>query len=174
MKKNKIAIVIVLALVMLFTIGCSGKSSETSIPEREYEIVKVIKVDSADAEWQIYQLRLKIEGGGKFTVDLNLVDGAVVEGYYKLEKPTEGGSIGFQVKAGPSVIYTSGVGGATSEGTTSDKFSFTASSANGTSYRLIFQNNLPDIKSKETIYTEISYQLKTSGEDSIFIPLDVK
>jgi hypothetical protein len=166
-KKSKIAVAIILMFVLLLTVGCGGSSETSTTPEREYEIVKVIKVDSQSAEWQIYQLQLKIEGGGKFTIDLNLADGAMVEGYYKLEKPTEGGNVGFQIRAGTSVIYTS-------TQITSDKFSFTASPTYGTSYRLVFENNLPDVKSKETIYAEISYQLKTPGEDSIFIPLNTK
>jgi hypothetical protein len=172
-KKSSIFIVTILVLGMLFTVGCGGSSETTAVPGREYEIAKVAKVNSVDGQWQIYQLNLKIEGGGKFTVDLNLAAGDRVDCYFKVEKPSEGGSMSCQVKAGDSVIYTS-PGGVTGEGNTSDRFSFTASPANGTSYRIIFQNTQPDIKSKQTIFTEIIYPVKSSGEDSIFIPLDVK
>lgn len=173
MKKNKFLIVIVLVLAMLFTIGCGGNSDATAVPEREYEIVKVSRIKSKDAQWEIYQLKLVIEGGGKFTIDLNLNDGDKVDCWYNVEKPGTGGSVDFQVKGGSAVIYTS-TSGSTATAITSDRLSFTASQAYGTSYRLIFKNNLPDIKSKETISVEIVYPAKTSDEDSIFIPLDVK
>jgi hypothetical protein len=170
-KKNKIAIVIVLVLVMLFALGCSGNASATTTPERSYEIVKVTKVKSKDAQWEIYHLHLVVEGGGKFTIDLNLNDGDKVDWWYNVEKPSTGGNIDFQIKAGANVIYTS-TSGTTTTTNTSDRYWFTASQADGTSYRLIFQNTLPDRKSKETIFIELIYPSKTSGEDSIFIPID--
>lgn len=173
MKKNSITILTILVLLMLVTVGCGGSSSTTVVPEREFEIVKVGKVNSIDGQWQIYQLSLKIEGGGTFTVNLNLSNGDKVDCYYEVEKPAEGGSIKCQVKAGDSIIYSSPSGTAEA-GNTSDRFTFTASSAYGTSYRIVFWNTLPDIKSKQTIFTEIIYPVKPSGEDSIFIPLDVR
>ncbi|MDD5288921.1 MAG: hypothetical protein PHY28_07430 [Dehalococcoidales bacterium] len=175
MKRNRyirtvLVIFSLMATMMLF--GCTGKSGSTSTPARKYEIVKVVQVESQGIKREIYQLRLELEEGARFTIDLNLVDGDNVDCWYKVEKPATDGSIDFQVKAGASVIYTSGTAGATTIGKTSDRFSFTATQAYGTSYRLIFYNNLPDKKSKETIFMEIIYPAKDSGEDSIFIPLE--
>jgi hypothetical protein len=173
--KNRYIITGLLILSILMTsllFGCIGKSSSTSTPTRKYEIVKATQVDSKGVKWQIYQLRLQLEGGATFTVDLNLTDSDKVDCWYKIEKPTSGGSVDFQVKAGASVIYTSVATGSTAVGNTSDRLTFTAAQANGTSYRLIFHNNLADKNSKETIFTEIVYPAKDSGEDSIFIPLE--
>jgi hypothetical protein len=159
-------------LTMMMLSGCIGRVSSTSTPARKYEIVKVTQVDSQGAKWQIYQLRLELEGGARFTVDLNLVNADKVDCWYKVEKPATGASIDFQVKAGASVVYQSGASEGTVAGSTSDRLSFTAMQEKGTSYRLIFYNNLPDKKSKETIFTEIIYPAGESGEDSIFIPLE--
>jgi len=129
-------------------------------------------MDSKGVKWQIYQLRLTLDGGATFTVDLNLTDSDKVDCWYTTEKPTSGGSVNFQVKAGANVVYTSASTGATAAVVTSDRLAFTATTATGTSYRLIFHNNLADKNSKETIYTEITYPAKDPGEDSIFIPLE--
>jgi len=163
---------------MSMLLGCVGKTGVTSTPTRKYEIVKVTDiVDSQGAKWKIYQLRLTLEGGATFTIDLNLTNSDKVDCWYNTEKPTSGGSVNFQVKAGTAVIYPSGTPGATAGnsaalGNTSDRLSFTATQANGTSYRLVFHNNLADINSKESIFTEITYPNNNQGEDSIFIPIE--
>ncbi|MBN1643448.1 MAG: hypothetical protein JW856_01310 [Dehalococcoidales bacterium] len=169
MKKFRVILSIFMVLSMLLAAGCSKGSA--AAPERKYEIVKMTKVHSQDAEWQVCQLRLEIGGGSTFTIDLNLADGDKVDCWYKLEKPSSSGNVGFQVKAGAAIVYEKTVTTA-SDGNTEDRFSFTASQAFGTSYRLIFENKLTDVKSKETIFTEIIYPVKESSEDIIFVPLD--
>jgi hypothetical protein len=164
-------IISIIAISLLF--GCSGKASSTTSPTRKYQIVKVTDiVDSKGAKWKIYQLRLDLEGNAVFTIDLNLSVNDKVDCWYKLEKPTSGASVDFQVKAGDEAIYSSVAAGSTALGNTSDRLSFTASETKGTSYRLIFHNNMTDKASKETIFTEIIYPANSSGEDSIFIPLE--
>lgn len=171
------ALLIISIIAASLLTGCAGKSTTPATPARTYDIVKVINVvDLQGVKWQTYQLRLTLEGGATFTIDLNLVNGDKVDCLYTTEKPTSGGSVNFQVKAGAVVIYPPGTSGSTAAtgalGNTSDRFSFTATQANGTSYRLVFHNNLADINSKETIYTEITFPANNSGEDSIFIPLE--
>jgi hypothetical protein len=159
-------------------VGCVGKSGVTSTPTRKYEIVKVMNiVDLQGAKWKTYQLRLTLEGGATFTIDLNLAIGDKVDCLYTTEKPSSGGSVNFQVKAGTALVYPAGATGSITTGSgalgnTSDRLAITASQANGTSYRFIFHNNLADKNSKEVIYTEITYPGNDSGEDSIFIPLE--
>jgi hypothetical protein len=176
-RKSRLLITALLMLsiiMILFLVGCSGKSSATTEPARKYQIVKVTDVtDAKGAKWKIYQLRIDLEGGATFTVDLNLTDGDRVDCWYKTEKPAAGGSVDFKVKAGNQIIYASVASSTTAVGNTSDRLpTFTAVQANGTSYRLIFHNNLADKNSKETIFTEIIYPAKDSGEDTIFIPLE--
>jgi len=159
-------------LATMMLTGCTGQTTTSTTPTRVYSIVKTTEItDLQGVKWEDYQLRLTLQGGGTFPIDLNLAAGNVVSCWYTTEKPASGGSVVFQIEAGNSVIYPTGGTGAGAAGNTSDKLTFTASQANGTSYRLVFHNNLSDINSKETIYTEINYPANATGEDSIFIPL---
>lgn len=181
MRKSRyiISSLLILSILMASTlVGCAEKSGVTSTPSRKYDIVKVINiVDLQGAKWKTYQLRLTLEGGATFTIDLNLASGDKVDCYYTTEQPSSGGSVNFQVKAGTTVIYPPGATdtpttGAGALGNTSDRFSITATQIYGSSYRFVFHNNLADINAKETIYTEISYPGHDSSDDSIFIPLE--
>jgi hypothetical protein len=153
--------------------GCAKKST-TSAPARKYDIVKVTDItDSKGNKWKIYQLRLTLDGGAVFTVDLNLKDTDKVDLWYTTEEPTSGGAVDFKVKAGDTVLYAATAAtGTASVGNTTDRLSFVASQSNASSYRLVFRNNLADINSQETIFTEITYPANSSGDDSIFIPLE--
>ena len=177
MTKSRYIITALLTLSILTTsmlVGCVGKSNSSTTSERKYQIVMAKDIiDSKGAKWKIYQLRLTLGGGATFTVDLNLADGDKVDCWYDTEQPKSGGSVDFKVRAGTSVIYSSVAASTAAVGNTSDRLpTFTAAQANGTSYRLVFHNNLADKNSKETILTEITYPAKDSGEDSIFIPLE--
>ena len=166
------ALLILSILTTSLLFGCIGGSSTTTTPARKFEIVKGTEViDSKGLKWKIYQLRIELDGSATFTIDLNLTVGDTVDCWYKIEKPSSGGNVDFQIKAGTSVIYASAAP-STGVAVTSDRLTFTAAQANGTSYRLIFHNNLTDKNSKETIFVEITYPAQDSGGDSIFIPLE--
>ena len=166
------ALMIISIIATLLLSGCVGKSTTPATPARKYQIAMVKDItDSKGAKWKIYQLRLTLDGGGTFTVDLNLVDGDKVDCWYSTEKPATGGSVDFKVEAGTTVIYTS-TASPTAIANTSDRLSFSAVKQNGTSYRLVFRSNLIDKNTKETILTEITYPAPDSGVDSIFIPLE--
>ena len=175
MKINKViisSILIVSLLAVTLLVGCTGQTSTSTTPTRVYSIVKVSEItDLQGVKWENYQIRLTLQGSGTFPIDLNLAAGNVVSCWYTTEKPASGGSVNFQIEAGTSLIYPITATGSGAVGNTSDKLTFTASQANGTSYRLVFHNNLSDINSKEVIYTELNYPANASGEDSIFIPL---
>jgi hypothetical protein len=150
-----------------------GQTTTVTTPTRSYSIIKATDVtDLEGTKWQICQLSLVLQGDGIFTVDLHLTVNDKVNCWYNTEQPASGGSVGFQVEAGTTVIYPSGTTSSADPGNTSDNLSFNATQADGTSYRLIFHNNLPDINSNETIYTEIICPANPSGEDSIFVPLE--
>ena len=175
MKINKFIISSILILSLLaatLLVGCAGQTTTSTTPTRVYSIVKVTEItDLQGVKWENYQIRLTLQGGGTFPIDLNLAAGNVVSCWYTTEKPASGGSVNFQIEAGTALIYPITATGSGAVGNTSDKLTFTATQANGTSYRLVFHNNLSDINSKEVIYTEINYPTNASGEDSIFIPL---
>jgi len=173
-KKSKYIILSILIVSLMATLlaGCTGQKATSTTPSRVYSIVKVTEItDLQGVKWENYQLRLTLQGGGTFPIDLNLAAGNVVSCWYTTEKPASGGSVNFQIEAGTAVIYPTGASGTGAVGNTSDRLTFTGTQANGSSYRLVFHNNLSDINSKEVIYTEINYPANASGEDSIFIPL---
>jgi hypothetical protein len=175
-RKNRYIFTILMIISIIATLllsGCVGKTTTQSTPARKYQIAMVKDItDSKGAKWKIYQLRLTLDGGATFTVDLNLTDGDKVDCWYSTEKPATGGSVDFQIQAGTTLIYASTSASSAAIANTSDRLSFSAVKANGTSYRLIFHSNQADKNSKETVLTEITYPATDSGEDSIFIPLE--
>lgn len=178
MKNNERVIAILFlisAIISLLLTGCVGQTTTVTTPTRSYSVVKTADVtDLEGTKWQIYQLSMVLQGGGTFTIDMNMMPGNEVSCWYNTEQPSSGGSVNFQIVAGNTIIYPLVATSAADPGYTSDNFSFTASQANGSSYRLIFHNNLPDINANETIYTEITCPANPSGEDSIFVPLETK
>jgi hypothetical protein len=174
-KKSKYIVLSILigsVLAATLLVGCAGQTTTSTTPTRVYSIVKVTEItDLQGVKWENYQIRLTLQGGGTFPIDLNLAAGNVVSCWYTTEKPASGGSVNFQIEAGTALIYPITATGSGAVGNTSDRLTFTATQANGTSYRLVFHNNLSDINSKEVIYAEINYPANASGEDSIFIPL---
>ncbi len=177
MAKNKFIIIALLILTAslvaaLLSTGCTAGTTTTPTPSRSYNVVKTSNiVDAEGTQWQIYQLTFTLGGGANFTIDLNLTDGSEVDCWYNTEHPTTGGSVGFQVKAGNAVYYPENAAVSPVASTTSDRFSFTTTEVYGTSYRLIFHNNLAQINANETIYAELMFPVNASGEDSIFVPL---
>jgi hypothetical protein len=168
-----ITLLLISLIVPLSFVGCIGQTTTVTTPTRSYSVVKATDVtDLEGTKWQIYQLSMVLQGGGTFTIDMNLMPNAKVSCWYNTEQPTSGGSVSFHIEAGDSIIYPLGTPSSADPGDTSDNLTFTASQADGSSYRLIFHNNLPDINANETIYTEISCPANPSGEDSIFVPLE--
>ena len=110
MNKNRIiisALIILSIITTLLLFGCASRSDVTATPARKCQVVMVKDVvDANNLEWKIYQLRLELEGGATFTIDLNLRSGDRVDCWYKIEKPKTGGSVDFQIKAGTSTIYS--------------------------------------------------------------------
>ena len=176
MKNNKRGMAIMLltsTIVPLLLISCVGQTTTVTTPTRSYNVVKTADItDLEGTKWQIYQLSMVLQGGGTFTIDMNLTPDDEVSCWYNTEQPSSGGSVNFKIEAGDSLIYPLVPTSSADPGDTSDDFTFTASPADGSSYRLIFHNNLPDLNATETIYTEITCPANLSGEDTIFVPLE--
>src|SRR5208283_4635065 len=146
-----ITLLLISLIVPLSFVGCMGQTTTVTTSTRSYSIVKTTDItDLEGTKWQICQLTLVLQGGGTFTVDLNLTVNDKVNCWYNTEQPASGGNVGFQVEAGTTVIYPSGTTNSADPGNTSDNLSFNVTQADGTSYRLIFHNNVPDINSSET------------------------
>jgi len=134
MKKQKILLIFtVLALlpVAVFGGGCGG-SKDSGPATGKYEVLRKADLGAA---WQMYQLRIVLEAGNNFDVDLlGLAGTDKVDGYFYPEKGT-GATLA--IKAGDNVIYQSSAAGSEP---VSDRFSIVAALPAGTAYVLNFAN----------------------------------
>ena len=113
----------------------------------------------------MYQLEITLTSGGKMPVILELANGDKVDGYYYVESGDI--NVGFQITAN-SKIYESQLTTLPEETPVSDRFSFTATQAQGIAYTLEFRN-LNDVtaKTKTTIFMEIIYP----GSSPVWTPI---
>jgi len=161
MVKKMLGIIMVLSLVGV--LGCSLTSNTTNTPPpASVRIIREAKIGSA---WEMKQLEITV--GSEISILLNLVEGDKVDGYFYLEK---GNDINFRITANSSVYESKVQDAKTSQGVTSDRFSFTATKEQGIAYLLTLSNASdgsaqPD---KVTVFLDIIYP----ATGSIFIPIE--
>jgi|PlaIllAssembly_1097288.scaffolds.fasta_scaffold337029_1 hypothetical protein len=156
-------IYLTLAIALLtLSLGCS---SVNIFSKSETATVKILRNTPLAAEWQMYQLEITLTSGGKMPVILELANGDKVDGYYYVESGDI--NVGFQITAN-SKIYESQLTTLPEETPVSDRFSFTATQAQGIAYTLEFRN-LNDVtaKTKTTIFMEIIYP----GSSPVWTPI---
>lgn len=117
--------------------------------------VKILRNTPLTTEWQMYQLEVTLTSGGKMPIILELANGDKVDGYFYVESGDT--NVGFQITAN-SKLYESPLTGLPAETPVSDRFSFTATQAQGIAYTLEFRNsNDVTAKTKTTVFMEIIY-----------------
>lgn len=164
---KKAIIVALVTLSLLLFAGCSGISGlgdGSSSPASP----RILRKAQLAAKWEMRHISLEIGAGEQLPILLKLADGARVDGYFYLES---GNNVDFQIMAN-SLVYKPPQDAATSKGLTSDRFSFTATQAQGNSYTLLFRNTTPvnDKQPKVTVFLEIIYP----SAGSVFTPLETK
>jgi hypothetical protein len=164
MKRNKILIMLYIALVMVLAVslltGCS--SSKSTTPVGKYEIIRKAVLGNT---WQMYQIRVVLESGSDFDIDLLELAGTdKVDGYFYPEK---GVGASLEIKAGSLVLYKADPATVALGGTLSDRFSFQANQPAGTAYVIIFHNGGTDTVN---VFVELIYP--KSG--MIRGPIDIK
>jgi hypothetical protein len=147
---NKSVIVITVLLVILLAAGCK---TTTPAPATS-TISSVVKSVQLASKWQMNQMNLQINGKDDLSLLLKLAPEDKTDGYFYLEK---GNQIKFDI-IGNSLIYASQQQ-STSARITSDRFSFSASLEQGSTYTLGFHN--PE-DSQVTVFMELIYPLTGS------------
>ncbi len=157
MIRNILSAVIVLSLVLV--LGCSEISGLTKglTDKSSPESPKILTEAELGSEWQMTQIEIKVVESSEISILLRLNDGDKVDGYFYLVKGT---TIDFQI-AGNSVIYQPEAEAA--KKITSDRFSFIADPAQGTTYTLTFHSTTDNGESGEkvTVFLEIIYPIKS-------------
>lgn len=151
MKSNKVilTLVAILLLVTGLTTGCSGNKTTTTTPIGKYEIIRKALLGNT---WQMYQIRIVLDSGSDFDIDLLELAGTdKVDGYFYPEK---GVGASLEIKAGASSIYKADPSTVALGGSLSDRFSFQASQPAGTYYILKFHNGGTDTVN---IFLELMY-----------------
>ena len=147
-------------LSLLFTLGC-GNTAEQTKPSSSISL-ETIRTAELASKWHMNQMRIEIGANDKSLLLLKLASGDEVDGYFFMEK---GENVGFDI-TGNSLLYESKAQGALKQ-VTSDRFTFTASQAQGTTYTLTFQNNAD---TKVTIFLDLIYP----ATGSIYAPIKIE
>ena len=142
--------------------GCSSSTGGSSTAKPSQEI---LRESAIGADWQMYQIRLILPHGSNFPLLLKLAGGDKVDGYFYLEKGT---NVDFGINA-DSPLYHS-TPNATGQ-VSSDRFSFTASKDQGSTYSLQF-NTTANSTEQEVVFLEVIYPVK--GSFAVFVPLETK
>jgi len=157
MLKKVIIAVILLTLLIPFS-GCEEISDltqgvSTSTSQANLKIVKSVELGSA---WQMKQISFRVGAGQKVEILLKLADGDKADGFFYLER---GDTVDFRI-TGKSQLYRS---------TEGDRFSFSASQAQGDTYTLLFRNTADKDEGQSiTVLLEVIYPLR--GE--IYVPVE--
>ncbi len=156
---KKILITALILLALGSFVGCTSAKTETASPAN----VKTIRETKISPNWSVKQMEITLEA--ETSIMLTLASGDKVDGYFYL---ISGDNISFSVY-GNSLIYESKAAGMAAKYVSSDRFSFTASQAQGLSYRLKLAPGSGEPASI-TVFLELIYP--ASGE--IFIPIGTK
>lgn len=152
---------LIVAIVLLFSLGCSELTGQKQTGSPKPAHPEILKEAQLGSQWKVNHIRMKIATGSESSILLKLAYEDKVDGYFFLE---EGNKVNFEI-TGISLVYEPRVQGAPATGgVASDRFSFTASQAQGISYTLTFRNTDDQ---KVTVFLEVIYPIT----GIVFFPL---
>jgi hypothetical protein len=164
---NRILIITALligVLSLVFAASCSSIPGLTTQTSSGPEIVRQTELGS---QWRVCQMRLNVDAGSESLVLLKLVENDEVDGYYFLEK---GKDINFNITGDSLIFESKPPADASTNDITSDRFSFVASKAQGSTYSLIFQNPADEDNKQATLTVFLEVIFPDTG--TIFSPVE--
>jgi len=165
--KNKLILFWFIIPVFAFLTGCSNLDLISNSTSAKSKILResTIRETALGTNYKLYQLEITLNAGTELPIILYLANGAKVDGFFYLESGDD--NISFSI-SGNSTFYTSDFKNLSKDTSVSDRFSFTASTAQGLSYMLSLKNtNDPEKKTRSVIFLEVIYP----GTEPLFIPL---
>ena len=148
------------ALLIILSVGALGcPAASTSLSAN----VKTVREAEIAPDWAMKQMEITLEAETKIV--LTLAYGDKVDGYFYL---VSGENISFSI-SGTSLIYESKASGTAEKNVSSDRFSFTASQAQGIAYTLKLKPG-----SDETTGAIVLIELIYPATGEIFIPIGTK
>lgn len=146
-------------LLLTLVAGCSSLTGSAAKPKQE-----ILRKSVLGNDWQMYQIRLTLPPGSNYPVLLKLADGDKADGYFYLEKGT---NVDFTINADSQVYKSANLSSGSNEGVSSDRFSFTASKTQGSTYSLQF-GNPANLNAPVIIFLNVIYPVK----GALYIPLE--
>jgi hypothetical protein len=157
-------ICVIVALSLISVAGCSLGSKPNTTTTTAPASVSTVREATLSKVWLMKQLQIDLVTD--VSLVLKLKDGDKVDGFFYV---TKGDGAGFTI-SGSSPIYTSKSSDAETTRIPSDRFSFTASQAQGVAYTLTL-NGASSASGRETsVFLEIIYP--TTG--SLFVQYGTK
>lgn len=155
---------IIILLLLIFTPACSQISDLT----KPSSVVKpgIVRQAELGSKWMMNQIQIEVPAGEEIQILLKLADKDQADGYFYVEK---GDDIEFQIMADSLVYESKGDNPKTPGRVKSDRFTFTATKALGSTYALIFRNTTEaSKKTKTSIFAEIIYPVT----GSMYVPVE--
>ena len=151
-----------IAITLVLTTGCSIIASDDTESSSSKFSFKVERSANISPNWIVKDIEIKLGAGEELPILLKLAVGNQISGEFYLE---EGDNVGFNIAAN-TVFYIPSI---STDGMTSDRFSFIATTEQGTTYVMTFTN--PETNSKSDSNIKISLHLTYPDTASLFIPV---
>jgi hypothetical protein len=157
---------LIVALSLISISGCSLVSKAQETGTSTPASVRTVREAKITKTWLMKQMEIDLDKDVSITMELK--DGDKAEGYFYLVK---GESTAFSI-SGNSLIYSSKSTDTETMRITSDRFSFTASQAQGMFYKLTFNagGSSNGKSSGTTVFLELIYPVT----GSLYVPMGTK
>ena len=161
---NKRILLAFMTVVLILTAGCSVATDDTA-SSSSLASFKIERSAKISPNWIVKDIEIELDAGEELPVLLKLTDGNQVNGEFYLE---EGEDVSFNI-TGNTVLY---IPARPTGKTTSDRFSFSASVEQGTTYIMTFSN--PATNSKSDNDVKLLLHLTYPDTAALFVPIDIE